>query len=87
MFAKLDTYRKVGDPLAARFFQFRVHPLDLKKIKNILTPESIHSEFERLLNIDSFLESYLKESTGYYNRQKNPILTSFLTHMKKGELL
>jgi uncharacterized protein len=28
--AKLDTYRKVGDSLAGRFFQFRIHPLDLK---------------------------------------------------------
>jgi hypothetical protein len=87
MFAKLDTYRKVGDPLARIFFQFRFYRLDLKEIKNTLTPESIKPEFERLLNIDSFLESYLKESTRYYNQQKNPILTSFLTHMKKGELL
>jgi predicted AAA+ superfamily ATPase len=28
--AKLDTYRRVGDSLAGRFFQFRLHPLDLK---------------------------------------------------------
>ena len=34
--AKLDTYRKVGDSLAGRFFQFRLHPLDLKEIKRLI---------------------------------------------------
>ena len=37
--AKLDTYRKAGDSLAGRFFQFRLHPLDLKEIKKINNPE------------------------------------------------
>jgi len=41
MFARLGDYRKVGDPLAARFFQFKFHLLDLKEIKNTLKPESI----------------------------------------------
>ena len=36
--AKLDTYRKVGDSLAGRFFQFRLHPLDLKEIKEMENP-------------------------------------------------
>ena len=35
--AKLDTYKKVGDSLAGRFFQFRMHPLDLKEIKSFKT--------------------------------------------------
>ncbi len=30
--AKLDSYRKMGDSLAGRFFQYRLHPLDLKEI-------------------------------------------------------
>jgi len=28
--ARLDTYRKVGDSMAGRFFPFRLHPLYLK---------------------------------------------------------
>ena len=33
--AKLDAYKKVGDSLAGRFFEFRLHPLDLKEIKTV----------------------------------------------------
>ena len=33
--AKLDAYKKVGDSLAGRFFEFRLHPLDLKEIKRV----------------------------------------------------
>src|ERR1700733_15239656 len=29
--AKLDTYKKVGDSLAGRYFQYHLHPLDLKE--------------------------------------------------------
>jgi predicted AAA+ superfamily ATPase len=43
--AKLDTYRKVGDPLAGRFFQFRLHPLDLKEIH---FREDCHGETRKL---------------------------------------
>lgn len=30
--AKLNAYRKVGDSLAGRYFQYRLHPLDLKEM-------------------------------------------------------
>jgi len=76
--AKLDTYRKVGDSLAGRFFQFRLHPLDLKEIKNIIKPEDMESELERLLNIGGFPEPYLKESTRFYNRWKKSHLDIIL---------
>jgi predicted AAA+ superfamily ATPase len=56
--AKLDTYRKVGDSLAGRFFQFRLHPLDLKKIKAIVKPDDLEAAFELLLNIGGFPEPY-----------------------------
>ena len=36
--ARLDTCKKVGDSLAGRFFQFRLHPLDLKEINTFLKP-------------------------------------------------
>ncbi|MFZ1986585.1 MAG: AAA family ATPase, partial [Desulfatitalea sp.] len=47
--AKLDTFKKVGDSLAGRFFQFRVHPLDLKEIHTFLAPANIEDELDKLL--------------------------------------
>ena len=37
--ARLDTIRKTGDSLAGRYFHFRLHPLDIKELKNIVEPE------------------------------------------------
>ena len=68
--AKLDIYKKVGDSLAGRFFQFRLHPLDLKEIKNILNPENLETELDKLLNTGGFPEPFLKGSSRFYNRWK-----------------
>ena len=68
--AKLDAYRKVGDSLAGRFFQFRLHPLDLKEIQNTLKPENLEAELDRLLNTGGFPEPFLNGSSRYYNRWK-----------------
>jgi predicted AAA+ superfamily ATPase len=68
--AKLDIYRKVGDSLAGRFFQFRLHPLDLKEINNILKPENLYAELDKLLNTGGFPEPFFDGSTRFYNRWK-----------------
>jgi predicted AAA+ superfamily ATPase len=68
--AKLDAYRKVGDSLAGRFFQFRLHPLDLKEIKNTLKPVNLESELDKLLDTGGFPEPFLNGSSRYYNRWK-----------------
>ena len=68
--AKLDAYRKVGDSLAGRFFQFRLHPLDLKEIKNTLKPVNLESELDKLLYAGGFPEPFLNGSSRYYNRWK-----------------
>jgi len=68
--AKLDTYRKAGDSLAGRFFQFRLHPLDLKEINNILKPENLHAELDKLLNTGGFPEPFFDGNTRFYNRWK-----------------
>lgn len=68
--AKLDIYKKVGDSLAGRFFQFRLHPLDLKEIKNILNPENLQTELDKLLNTGGFPEPFLNGSSRFYNRWK-----------------
>lgn len=68
--AKLDTYRKVGDSLAGRFFQFRLHPLDLKEIKTTLNPDDLEATLNRLLHTGGFPEPFLEGSTLFYNRWK-----------------
>jgi len=76
--AKLDTYRKVGDSLAGRFFQFRLHPFDLKEIKKINGPDNIQAVLDRLLDTGGFPVPYLKGSTRFYNRWKRSHLDIIL---------
>ena len=68
--AKLDTYKKVGDSLAGRFFQYRLHPLDLKEIQEILQPENMQEALEQLLELGGFPEPFLKGSKTFYNKWK-----------------
>jgi len=67
--ARLNAFRKVGDSLAGRHFQFRLHPLDLKEA---LAFTDIDKEecFDRLMNIGGFPEPFLKGSQQFYNRWK-----------------
>lgn len=76
--AKLDTYRKVGDSLAGRFFQFRLHPLDLKEIKAILRPRDLDAALEQLLDTGGFPEPYLEGNSRFYNRWKRSHLDIIL---------
>jgi len=68
--ARLDTYRKAGDSLAGRFFQFRLHPLDLKEINSIIKPSDMEKELEKMMNTGGFPEPYLEADLRFYNRWK-----------------
>lgn len=76
--AKLDTYRKVGDSLAGRFFQFRLHPFDLKEIKKTNDPDNLQAVLDRLLDTGGFPEPYLKGNKRFYNRWKRSHLDIIL---------
>jgi len=76
--AKLDTYRKVGDSLAGRFFQFRLHPLDLKEIHQAHDPQDPQRDLERLLEMGGFPEPFLEGNQTYYNRWKKSHLDIIL---------
>jgi len=76
--AKLEAYKKVGDSLAGRFFEFRLHPLDLKEIKTILGSRDLDKKLDRLLQIGGFPEPYLKGDMVYYNRWKKSHLDIIL---------
>mgnify|MGYP001827384950 FL=1 len=67
--ARLDAFRKVGDSLAGRHFQFRLHPIDLKEAlaySDLEAPDI----FTRLMAVGGFPEPFLKGTTRYYNRWK-----------------
>lgn len=76
--AKLDTYKKVGDSLAGRFFQFRLHPLDLKEIKAYTEPKNLDSELDKLLLLGGFPEPFLNGTQRFYNRWKKSHLDIIL---------
>jgi predicted AAA+ superfamily ATPase len=67
--ANLSAFRKTGDSLAGRHFQFRLHPLDLKEVvdRTDLDPEDA---FIRLLTLGGFPEPFLNGTQRYYNRWK-----------------
>jgi predicted AAA+ superfamily ATPase len=54
----------VGDSLAGRFFQFRLHPLDMKEIN----PANPDAELDKLLIVGGFPEPFLNGTTRFYNR-------------------
>lgn len=73
--AKLNTYKKVGDSLAGRYFQFRLHPIDIKEAKSLYTPEET---FERLWNCSGFPEPFSKGEKIFYDRWKHSHLDVIL---------
>ena len=67
--AKLAAFRKVGDSLAGRHFQFRLHPVDLKEA---LAHSGLERNecFDRLMTVGGFPEPFLKGTSRFYNRWK-----------------
>ena len=68
----------MGDPLAGRFFEFRLHPLDLKEIKRGLGADNLEKKLDRLLTVGGFPESYFETDESYYNRWKRSHLDIIL---------
>ncbi len=66
--AKLDTYKKVGDSLAGRYFQYRLHPLDLKEATHFIHDQSAAELFDQLWHCSGFPEPFLKADPIYYRR-------------------
>jgi len=73
--ARLDTARKMGDSLAGRFFQFRLHPLDLKEVKADI---QLEEAFDRLLRYGGFPEPFLTGEEIFYNRWRKSHLDIIL---------
>ena len=73
--AKLETFRKVGDSLAGRYFQFRLHPLTLKELSSVMP---IEEAFNRLMEFGGFPEPFLKNNISFYKRWQKTHLNIIL---------
>ena len=65
--ARMDSYRKVGDSLAGRHFQYRLHPLDPYELHTVYPNGKIASYLDRLLQVSGFPEPYLENDEKFYN--------------------
>jgi len=66
--AKLDTYKKVGDSLAGRYFQYRLYPLDLHELKLYWQTDDQQQAFSRLMSCSGFPEPFLSGEQTFYRR-------------------
>lgn len=80
--ARIDTYKKVGDSLAGRFFQFRLFPLDVKELVQI-SHEDPQKSLESLMELSGFPEPYLSGDVREYKRWR----TSHLDIILRQDLL
>ncbi len=65
--ANLESYSKVGDSLAGRYFPFRLHPIDIREAM-IIWKEKPEESFNKLMVVGGFPEPYIKEDETYYRR-------------------
>ena len=74
--AKLDIHKRVGDSLAGRYFQFRMHPFDLKEVKSLSSDWT--QLFNQLWTCGGFPEPFLKNNATYYKRWRRTHLDIIL---------
>ncbi len=65
--ANLETFSKVGDSLAGRYFSFRLHPIDLEEGLNNWKKDE-KEVFHRLYNYSGFPEPFLEGTEDFYRR-------------------
>ena len=68
--ARLNTHKKVGDSLAGRYFQYRLHPLDMKELV-LFYGQDTDALFDQLWRCGGFPEPFLKNDTTYYKRWRS----------------
>ncbi|MEZ4705390.1 MAG: ATP-binding protein [Bdellovibrionota bacterium] len=68
--AQMDTYKKVGDSMAGRYFQYRIHPFDVRELFETNHPKDPQSIVEQLLLYGGFPEPFLKADKKFYGMWK-----------------
>ncbi len=77
--ARLDINKKIGDSLAGRYFQFHLHPLDLKEAMHFHADKGNSEKlFEQLWQCSGFPEPFLKNNLTYYRRWRQSHLDIIL---------
>ena len=75
--ANMDAFTKVGDSLAGRYFQFRLHPIDIKERTSFGKEEPMEVA-KKVLATSGFPEPYLKNSQTFYRRWRRTHLDIIL---------
>ena len=65
--AQFDTFSKVGDSLAGRYFSYKLHPIDIKEACQFWKNDP-EEALERILKCSGFPEPFLKGSERFYRR-------------------
>ena len=73
--ARLDTIRKTGDSLAGRFFGYRLHPFDIKEVRDKFEPENA---FSRIMKWGGFPEPFIEASDIFYGKWRRSHLDIIL---------
>ena len=76
--ARMNTFRKVGDSMAGRYFLFNLHPLDLKELSEFEPNFNLENSFQKLMTVGGFPEPYFNGQLGYYKRWKKSHLDIIL---------
>jgi uncharacterized protein len=74
--ARLDIHRRAGDSLAGRYFQYRLHPLDLKEAAQYWKEDG--DLFDRFWHCSGFPEPFLAGKETYYKRWRRTHLDIIL---------
>ena len=76
--ASLETYKKVGDSLAGRYFTYHLHPFDLRELVQLNPKIDRMDAINRLMNYGGFPEPYLEGNKKFYNLWKKTHLDIIL---------
>ncbi|MCY4047912.1 MAG: ATP-binding protein [Candidatus Dadabacteria bacterium] len=74
--ARMDSFRKGGDSLMGRYFNYRLHPLSVAELLNGPSPENEYGpqrklsgkQFQALLQWGGFPDPFIKRDQRFYNR-------------------
>ena len=66
----LNTYKKFGESLAGRYFEYRMHPLDVREICLIDDSADPDSVFDKILRFSGFPEPFIEADERFYNKWK-----------------
>lgn len=76
--ANMETFTKVGDSLAGRYFQFRLHPIDIKEAIAFGEEKDPTAIAKKILRLSGFPEPFLKDQDVFYRRWRRTHLDVIL---------